>query len=208
MPGIDQTPWLYDAMMALADLRGLGRWRRWLTAGARGRTLEVGCGTGRNLPLYPPHARVVAVDPARRNLSRARRRAPGALLVQASAEALPFRSGSFDVAVASLVLCSVPDPARGLGEVRRVLAPGGALRAMEHVRSRHPLWARVQDWLQPGWTWLAGGCHPNRDTERMVEAAGFSIEDEGRRARGTMRRFQARLPVAPSVIPDEHPPSA
>ncbi|HSB21377.1 MAG TPA: class I SAM-dependent methyltransferase [Anaeromyxobacteraceae bacterium] len=194
VPGIDQTPWAYDAMMALSELRGLGRWRRWLAGGARGLTLEVGCGTGRNLALYPAGARLVAVDPARQNLSRARRRGARVPLVQASAEALPFRSGTFDTVVSSLVFCSVPDPARGLAEVRRVLEPGGALRMMEHVRSRHRLWARVQDRIQPAWTWLAGGCHPNRDTERTVEAAGFRIEEEGRRARGNMRRFQARLP--------------
>ncbi len=192
MRGIDHTPWLYDAMMALAELRGLRRWRRWLAGGARGATLEVGCGTGRNLSHYPEGARVVAVDPERASLLRARRRAPGALLVQASAEALPFRAGAFDTVVSSLVFCSVPDPARGLAEVRRVLGRGGALRMMEHVRSTHRHWAWVQDRLQPAWTWAAGGCHPNRDTERNVEAAGFAIEEEGRRARGTMRRFQAR----------------
>jgi ubiquinone/menaquinone biosynthesis C-methylase UbiE len=192
VPGIDQTPWAYDAMMWLADLRGLRRWRRWLAGGARGRVLEVGCGTGRNLPLYPDGARVVAIDPGRGNLSRARRRRPGALLVRASAEALPFRGMAFDTVVSSLVFCSVPDPAMGLAEVRRVLAPGGALRMVEHVRSRHRLWGRVQDRMQPAWTWLAGGCHPNRDTERGVESAGFAIEADGRRARGTMRRFQAR----------------
>jgi SAM-dependent methyltransferase len=192
--GIDQTPWAYDAMMALSDLRGLVRWRRWLAGGARGLTLEVGCGTGRNLAFYPAGAQVVAVDPGRRSLSRARRRGARVPLVRASAEALPFRSGAFDTVVASLVFCSVPDPASGLAEVRRVLAPGGALRMMEHVRSRHRLRAWVQDRIQPAWTWLAGGCHPNRDTERTVEAAGFHIEEEGRRARGNMRRFQARLP--------------
>ena len=193
MRGVEQIPWLYDAICALAEWRGLGRWRRWLAAGARGRTLDLGCGTGRNLPLLPAGVVAVGLDPAWDSLVRARQRAPGARLVQGSAEALPFRDGCFDTVVSGLVLCSVPDPARGLGEVRRVLGPGGSLRALEHVRARGAWAGRVQDVLQPAWTWLTGGCHPNRTTERTVESAGFVIETEGRRARASMRRFAARV---------------
>lgn len=192
MRGIDQTPWAYDAMLAVSEWAGLARWRRWLAGGARGRTLEVGCGTGRNLPLYPPDVRAVGIDPGWRNLKRARRRAPHVPLVRARAEALPFEDGVFDTVVSGLVFCSVPDPMKGLAEVKRVLAPGAALRMLEHVRSTRPFGAHLQDLLQPAWTWVAGGCHPNRDTERNVEAAGFHIEEEGRRARRNMRRFQAR----------------
>jgi ubiquinone/menaquinone biosynthesis C-methylase UbiE len=193
MRGIEQTPWIYDAMMTVAEWTGLERWRRWLVGGARGRTLEVGCGTGRNLPLYPASAHVIGVDPAWQSLVRARRRAPRAPLVRASAEALPFKDGTFDTVVSSLVFCSVPDPMKGLAEVKRVLAPRhGALRMLEHVRSKSVFTARLQDLAQPAWTWIAGGCHPNRDTERNVEGAGFRIEEEGRRARKSMRRFQAK----------------
>ena len=190
MRGVEQIPWLYDAVCALAEWRGLGRWRRWVTDGARGRTLDVGCGTGRNLPFLPPGS--VGLDPSAEVLGRARRRAPGARLVQGSAEALPFRDESFDTVVSGLVLCSVPDPARALAEVRRVLRPGGSLRALEHVRATGTWQARWQDVLQPAWTRLTGGCHPNRDTERAVEAAGFEIEPEGRRAQANFRRFSAR----------------
>jgi SAM-dependent methyltransferase len=190
--GVEQIPWLYDAACAVSEWTGLGRWRRWLVEGARGRTLDLGCGTGRNLPLYGPGVRVVGVDPAWPVLGRARRRAPGVPLVRARAEALPFRSGVFDTVVSGLVFCSVPDPARGLSEVRRVLRPGGRLRMLEHVRSTRPWRGRVQDAIQPCWTWVMGGCRPNRETERTVEAAGFVIEADGRRARGDMRRFAAR----------------
>jgi ubiquinone/menaquinone biosynthesis C-methylase UbiE len=190
--GIENIPWLFDACCALAELGGLSRWRDWLAAGARGRTLEVGCGTGRNLPRYAGELRPVAVEPDASMIRRARRRAARALLVRASAEALPFRDGAFDTVVASLVFCSVPDAARGLAEVRRVLEARGRLRMVEHVRSTSPWRARLQDLVQPCWTWLAGGCHPNRRTEEAVERAGFVIETEGRRARGTMRRFSAR----------------
>jgi ubiquinone/menaquinone biosynthesis C-methylase UbiE len=189
--GVEQIPWLYDAACAVSEWTGLARWRRWLVEGARGRTLDLGCGTGRNLPLYPPEARVVGLDPVRPVLGRARRRAPGVPLVRGSAEALPFRSGVFDTVVSGLVFCSVPDPARGLAEVRRVLRPGGRLRMLEHVRSTRSWKGRVQDAVQPCWTWLMGGCRPNRETERTVEAAGFVIEAEGRRAKGDMRRFAA-----------------
>jgi len=193
MRGVEQIPWLYDGLMSLQDWLGLRRWRRWLAGGARGRVLEVGCGTGRNLPLYGDGAAlVVGLDPAHGALRSARRRAPGVPLVVASAEALPFRAGAFDTVVSGLVFCSVADPKRGLAEVRRVLAPGGSLRMMEHVRSRRPLVAKLQDLVQPAWTRVQGGCHPNRDTERSVAAAGFAIEAAGRRARGALRRFVAR----------------
>ena len=191
MRGFEQIPWLYDASMALFERGRLSGWRDWLAGGARGRVLEIGGGTGRNLPRYAPGTALVAVDPNPENLGRARRRAPDVPLVQARAEALPFRDGAFDTVVTSLVLCSVDDPPRALAELRRVLAPAGSLRALEHVRARGAAWGRLQDALQPAWTAITGGCHPNRDTEAAVEAAGFRVQEEGRRARGLMRRFSA-----------------
>ncbi|MBI4010919.1 MAG: class I SAM-dependent methyltransferase [Candidatus Rokubacteria bacterium] len=195
MSGLEQIPWLYDALCAVMERTGLGRWRRWLVEGARGRTLDLGTGTGRNLPLYRTEVRVVGVEPAWAPLRRARCRAPAVPLVRARAEALPFRDGVFDTIVSGLCLCSVTDPRGGLAELRRVLRPGGTLRALEHVRSLAPWKARLQDAVQPFWTRLTGGCHPNRDTERTVEEAGFRIEPEGRRAKGDMRRFAARPPA-------------
>src|SRR5712692_10293774 len=162
MRGLEQVPWLYDTMCAVMERFGFGRWRRWLVAGARGLTLDLGCGTGRNLPLYPAGVRAIGLEPCRATLERARGRAPGVPLVQGSAE------------------------------VRRVLRQDGRLRMLEHVRSTRPWKGRFQDRSQPLWTWLSGGCHPNRDTERTVEACGFAIEAEGRRAKGDMRRFSAR----------------
>jgi ubiquinone/menaquinone biosynthesis C-methylase UbiE len=204
MRGLEQIPWVYDGLCALIEWTGLGRWRRRLCEGARGRVLDLGCGTGRNLPLLPPGA--VGIDPAWPVLERARRRAPAARLVAARAETLPLRDGVFDTVVSGLVFCSVDDPARGLAEVRRVLAPGGALRMLEHVRSQHPRWARWQDRLQPLWTRVSGSCRPNRDTERAVEAAGFLIDTATRRARGNMRRLVARAASsADAVAPAERP---
>ena len=189
MRGVEQIPWVYDAMCFVLERTGLSRWRDWLVKGAKGRTLEVGCGTGRNLPRYAQQ--VVAIEPDGEALKVARRRAPSALLVRASAEALPFRDGAFDTVVSSLVFCSVPRPEVGLAEVKRVLADDGQLRMLEHVR--HTGWyGPVQDFIQPAWTVVAGGCRPNRKTEESVVNAGFNIEEEGRRSDGTMRRFFAR----------------
>jgi ubiquinone/menaquinone biosynthesis C-methylase UbiE len=193
MRGVEQIPWLYDAGMVVLEKTGLGRWRRWLAEGTSpGRVLDLGCGTGRNLPLYRDGARVVGLDPCFESLRKARTRRPGALLVRARAEALPFRSGSFDTVVSGLVFCSVGDVPCGLAEVRRVLKPGGVMRMLEHVRASSRLAARLQDLTQPAWTWFTGGCHPNRETETAVEAAGFTIDPASRRARGDMRRFEAR----------------
>jgi ubiquinone/menaquinone biosynthesis C-methylase UbiE len=196
MRGLEQIPWLYDLGMAVMERAGAGRWRRWLASGARGRTLDLGAGTGRNLPLLPPGTRGVAVDPHRDVLRRARRRAPGVPAVLARAEALPFRDGAFDTVVASLVLCSVAAPSAALAEARRVLAPGGTLRSLEHVRPPG-LAGALLDAVQPCWTWATGGCHPNRETERSIAEAGFAVEPGSRRARGMMRRLVARPPGGP-----------
>ena len=193
MRGVERIPWLYDGLCAVVERGGLGEWRRWLASGARGRTLDVGCGTGRGLPLYGPGVRAIGLDPAWDSLGRARRRAPGVPLVQGSAEALPFRAGTFDTVVSSLVFCSVAEPARGLAEVKRVLRPDGRLRMIEHVRSRRAWKAAFQDRVQPLWTWASGGCHPNRETERAVESAGLAIEADDRAEMADMRRFSARV---------------
>jgi len=186
------VPLLYDAMMAFAEATGFREWRMRLVAGARGRVLDVGCGTGRNLPLYGDGVAAVGLDPRLQLLVAARRRSPATPLVAGSAEALPFRDGVFDTVISGLVFCSVPDPLLGLSEVDRVLRPGGTLRMLEHVRSLRPLMARWQDLIQPAWTWISGGCHPNRDTEAAVERAGFTIESGERRARRNVRLFTAR----------------
>lgn len=193
MRGVEQIPWLYDASLALFERLGLGRWRAWLAGGAGGRTLDLGTGTGRNLPLLPGAARAIAVDPHPDALPRARARAPEVPLVVARAEALPFRDGAFDTVVCGLVLCSVEDQDAALAEIRRVLRPGGALRLLEHVR-RAGLAGAWQDLVQPAWTAMSGGCRPNRETEAAVARAGFEVVPGTRRARGTMRRLEARAP--------------
>lgn len=192
MRGVEQVPFLYDAGLALLEATGLGRWRAWLASGATGRTLDLGCGTGRNLPLYDGKARAIGIDPCIETLRAARRKAPGVPLVLGVAERLPFRDGSFETGVSGLVLCSVDDPFRALGELRRVLAPGGSLRLLEHVRASIGWHASLQDLAQPLWTRFTGGCRPNRDTEAALRKMRFRVDEESRRSSGTMRRLVAR----------------
>jgi ubiquinone/menaquinone biosynthesis C-methylase UbiE len=191
MRGIEQIPWLYDALMKLAP--GLERWRSELVADTRGRVLEVGCGTGRGLPDYDQSVELFALEPNFSSLHRAHRRRTDTRLVCASAEAIPFADDSFDCVVSSLVFCSVPDADRGLRELKRVLRPDGRLLMLEHVQARSPIWARVLDGIQPAWTTVTGGCHPNRDTMAAVERAGFVIEAASFRSRGLIRRFVAHV---------------
>lgn len=144
-----------------------------------GRVLEVGVGTGKNLPLWPAGADITAIDLSERMLERARRRARtlglSPRLERMDVEALELPDDGFDAAVASFVFCSVADPLRGLRELRRVLRPGGRLLLLEHQRSESPLVARVLDILDPllARIW---GAHVNRGTEQNVRGAGFEIE--------------------------------
>ena len=143
-------------------------------------------------------APVVACDPdiAALRVARRRGRASQVLLV-ARAEALPFAAGAFETVVSSLVFCSVDLPARRSRRGTPGAGDGGRLRMIEHVRADGSLLAWWQDRVQPLWTTLSGGCRPNRRTEATVEAEGFVIVRATRRARGTLRRFEAMPPVVP-----------
>jgi ubiquinone/menaquinone biosynthesis C-methylase UbiE len=158
----------------------IGDHRRRLLAGLTGRVLEVGAGTGLNFPHYPATVtEVLAIEPEpylRRLALAAARQAPVPIrVVDGTAEALPAPDRTVDTVVASLVLCTVADLDQALAEVRRVLRPGGRLRFYEHVRAEDPRLARWQDRLERPWGWLAGGCHPNRDTVAAITAAGLRV---------------------------------
>jgi ubiquinone/menaquinone biosynthesis C-methylase UbiE len=170
---------LYDRVMRPAENAGMRARRQALVAQARGRTLEVGAGTGLNLPLYPAGLELVLTEPDPDLGKRLRDRAAGRHpVIAAHAEALPFADASFDCAVATLVFCTVPDPRLALAELRRVLRPGGELLVLEHVRAPEGTRrARWQDRLERPWRTLACGCHCNRDTLAVIEAApGFVLE--------------------------------
>jgi ubiquinone/menaquinone biosynthesis C-methylase UbiE len=155
--------------------------RRRLISGLRGRVLEVGCGDGRNFEHYPPAvSRVLAVEPDPNAREVAAERAAEASVpievVEGIASPLPAEDASFDAAVLVWVLCSVPDPAAALQELRRVLVPGGELRFYEHVRSEKAAFRALQ---RAGdrifWTRALGGCETTRDSVRAIEEAGFEI---------------------------------
>jgi len=155
--------------------------RRKLLAGLRGRVIEVGCGDGRAFELYPPAVeRVLAVEPdpiARDVASERAAAAPVEVeVVDSVADALPAGDASFDAAVLIWVLCSVPDPAAALREVRRVVVPGGEVRFFEHVRSRNALFRGAQHTADAlFWTRMLGGCRTTRDTEHAIRASGLGI---------------------------------
>ncbi|MDX6660755.1 MAG: hypothetical protein QOJ55_1577 [Solirubrobacteraceae bacterium] len=173
---------LYDRMVAANERAGFDDRRAELLAGARGATLELGAGTGLNLRHYPAAVtELVLAEPDRHMARRLRDRVAAAgraaEVVDAPAEHLPFEDGRFDTAVVTLVLCTVDDPAQALNEIARVLKPGGRLLFLEHVRApAGPRLARWQDRLERPWGWVAGGCHPNRDTVAAVEASPLRVE--------------------------------
>lgn len=170
----------YDRMLALEE-RFIGRRLRprlWARAGT-GKVLELGIGTGANLPYYPPGAEVTGVDISGEMLSRARDKAQRTgtpvSLHQMDAQSLAFPSDSFDAVVSTWVFCSVPDPVQGLREARRMLKPGGRLLMLEHVRGPGVL-GRVMDWLNPLVVRLTG-TSINRDTVANVRKAGLEVEE-------------------------------
>jgi ubiquinone/menaquinone biosynthesis C-methylase UbiE len=174
----------YDRGFKASEDAGLREMRRELLAQARGRVLELGAGTGLNLEHYPEQIEgltLVEPDPhmteqLREKLARSGRAAEVSV-VEAPGEQLPFADESFDTAVVTLVLCTVPDPEGTLREIKRVLKPDGQLLFLEHVRSNHPDLAKWQDRLESPWRFLADGCHCNRDTAAAIDAAGFQLGD-------------------------------
>lgn len=169
----------YDDALVALDALGLRRWREWAVHAAQGCVLELGVGSGLNLPHYRTLDTLTAIDPDADSLKRAAgrvERSRGQLrFCAARAEGLPFADESFDVVVATLVFCSVDEPASALREARRVLKAGGAFRLVEHVRVENRLVAGAQDRLTPVWSRVAGGCHLNRDTLSAVKAAGWRV---------------------------------
>jgi ubiquinone/menaquinone biosynthesis C-methylase UbiE len=173
---------VYDWSLASAEAACLGEWRRALLAVAHGDVLEVGAGTGANLPHYPAAVRrLVLLEPdagMRARLKRAAGERPDVTVIDATAESIPLPDKAFDVVVSTFVLCSVDSPGRSLGEVWRLLRPQGRLLFLEHVAAEaRPGRLRWQRLLEPAWRCMAGNCHLTRRTEAAIAEMGFQLED-------------------------------
>jgi ubiquinone/menaquinone biosynthesis C-methylase UbiE len=186
---------LYDRAFEATEEAGLREMRREALAEAKGRTIDLGAGTGANLELYPGAVgELVLAEPdphmAKQLREKLARSSRSAELIEAPAERLPFEDSSFDTAIFTLVLCTVPNPNAALTETARILKPGGKLLFLEHVRSQNADLARWQDHLEKPWRFIGDGCHCNRDTVANIEAAQFAVE----------RVESAKLPKAPPIV--------
>jgi ubiquinone/menaquinone biosynthesis C-methylase UbiE len=189
---------VYDRLLAGSERAGLGEMRRSLLSRASGRTLELGAGTGVDLPLYTDAVtELVMAEPDPHMAAQLRERAEQGsfspqriTVIDAPAEDLPFDDGVFDTVVSTLVLCTVEDPRRSLAEAKRVLVEGGQLLFLEHVRSESSRGAWWQDRLERPWGAMMGGCHPNRATGDSLADAGLWIEQIDRE----------RFPKSPPLI--------
>jgi ubiquinone/menaquinone biosynthesis C-methylase UbiE len=171
---------IYDSLLWLGEIAGMRHRRRDLLADARGRVVEIGAGTGLNLGHYPDEVtELILTEPdaaMRRRLDRRlQSTARVARIVDAPAERLPLADASVDTVVSTLVLCTVDDPERTLGEIARVLRAGGQLLFVEHVRAESRLLAACQDYLFRPWRAFACGCCCNRRTVELMRDNGFDV---------------------------------
>jgi ubiquinone/menaquinone biosynthesis C-methylase UbiE len=193
---------VYERIAAAEEAKGAAQYREALLDGLSGRVIEVGCGHGLNFSHYPRTVtEVVAVEPEaylRAKAEHAAGRAPvHVTVVDGTVDDLPGNEASFDAAVTSLVLCTVPDVPAALAEIRRVMRPGGELRFYEHVVAQGRGWAAAQRAVDVMWPFFAGGCHADRDTLSAIKEAGFVVE--------TVRSFTFRsswltAPTWPKVL--------
>src|ERR1700731_1959793 len=174
--------WIVPRLLDLAMRnRVLDPYRQRTIETAQGLVLEVGVGSGLNMPLYGPAVtRVVAIDPSPELLRLTSRRTADVVipvsLLRASAEHLPLADAVFDAIVMTWTLCSIPNPIAALTEMRRVLRPGGRLIFVEHGLSPEIRVARWQHRLTPCWKRISGGCHLDRKTDDLIRVAGFQID--------------------------------
>lgn len=195
----------YDRQMAKTEQAGLRGFRQGLLAGAKGQVIEIGGGTGANLPLYGPAVESLTMtepEPAmvRRLERKVREHASTARVLRAPAEDLPFDDDTFDMVISTLVLCGVDDQPRALRELRRVLRPGGQLLFIEHVRSDDPRTAQTQDrmnWLNR----LVVCCDCNRPTLDSIREAGFTIAQVERTVLPKAPKFVSPLVIGTAVVP-------
>lgn len=172
-------PSLYDLFMMPLEKTRFKKVRKQLVESAKGRVLEIGSGTGINFPHYKKAIQVDAIEPnlimCKRSMKRVNKASMPIEVYMTKAETLPFDRNTFDTIVATLVFCTIPDPLKALEEIRRVAKPGAEILLFEHVQMQHPLFRKAQNILNPLWKKVAGGCHLNRDTLKVIKQSGFEI---------------------------------
>ncbi|MFC4022412.1 class I SAM-dependent methyltransferase [Oceanobacillus longus] len=170
---------MYDYFMKPLEKNRLGNIRKHLVSQQKGIILEIGSGTGANFCYYKQAEKVVAIEPDAAMMGQSFTRVEVATvpieLVNGSGEWLPFEDNSFDAAVGTLVLCTIPNPNRALKEIRRVCKPGVPILFIEHVRIDRPLLGNLQDLVTPLWKRLCDGCHLNRNTLELIQQNGFEV---------------------------------
>lgn len=187
---------LYDLMEGIIESSRYSRWRHLLWSKVEGsRVLEVGVGTGKNFPSYPPHAVVVAMDISDGMLKRARDKAKAGKvkvqLKQMDVQNLDFQDNSFDSVAASFVFCSVPDPVRGLKEIERVCRPGGKVVLLEHVLSANRILGWLMNLVNPLVVRMMGA-NINRRTVDNVARSGLIVEQVTDLGAGIFKLIEAR----------------
>lgn len=194
----DKTAPGYDRQIAFFEKTWFTGGREWLTSRARGQVLEVAVGTGRNLPGYPAEVVLAGIELSPAMLAIARQRASDlgreADLRDGDAERLPFGDASFDTVLCALSLCTIPSPAAAVGEMRRVLRPGGRLLLLDHIGSTWPPLYAAQ-WVAERFTIRAAGEHFTRRQLPLVKAAGFQVVESERLKAGTVERIHAVKPA-------------
>jgi SAM-dependent methyltransferase len=196
---------LYDRFLERSEQAGLADKRSEMLAPARGLTLELGAGTGLNLPHYPPAVtQLVVTEPYPHMVAKLYERVQAtsrvAQLTVAPAEALPFEDDTFDTVAAAMILCTVREPQAALAEIARVLKPDGQYLFLEHVRNPDPAVARKQDLIQPAWFVFGNECHCNRPTVESIEDSRLTIVDLKRDKIPAARKF-----IEAMVIGKAHP---
>jgi ubiquinone/menaquinone biosynthesis C-methylase UbiE len=174
----------YNRIAAIYDLiekpmeRAFSGWRKEMLRHACGKVLEVGIGTGKNIVHYPRGIHLIGIDFSEKMISEARKKYGNQSWIEfilMDAEEMDFRNNTFDTVVTSCVFCSVPDPIKGLKEIRRVCKKGGTILMLEHVKSSRKITGKLMDIINPLPLWLYGA-NINRDTEKNLLRAGFKQE--------------------------------
>lgn len=193
----NRISYIYDLMESGVEYLMFSKWRQMILSDLRGRVLEVGVGTGKNLKYYPEDCTVMGVDISSKMMEHAKKRKSGmdnvSLLIM-DGEHLAFDDSSFDYAVTTFVLCSVPDPVAALREMNRVCKPDGMIINLEHMRSKNPILSILEDIFNPLTSWLTG-VNINRRTVENIRKAGLEVIEERNLAIEDVFRVIRSLPV-------------